>query len=76
MEKIKAQKGISATADFSEKTWTFCMDDDFRVSAGEFVIIPKEYFDSVVSFLHAISVNKELVIDCDIIADDLLKQIL
>lgn len=36
------QFGNSFTCDFEENTWTFEMDKDFIVSAGNFSIIPTE----------------------------------
>lgn len=36
------QFGTSATGDFELSTWTFEMPEDFKIWAGEFVIIPKE----------------------------------
>ncbi|WP_152567213.1 hypothetical protein [Cupriavidus metallidurans] len=32
--------GVSATANFDEGTWTFLMDEGFRVSSGKFLITP------------------------------------
>jgi len=41
---MKTQIGESLTCDFEENTWTFEMEDNFEVTAGEFMIIPKELF--------------------------------
>lgn len=40
--------GDSVTGDFQENTWTFEMKSDWKLEAGEFVIIPKEQFDKMV----------------------------
>lgn len=37
---MKTQFGISSVSDFSKRTWTFKMPEIFRVSAGEFAIVP------------------------------------
>lgn len=38
------QFGESLTCDFEANTWTFEMDKNFIVSAGNFTIIPSEKF--------------------------------
>ncbi len=57
MSILKTQFGSSLTSDFQENTWTFEMQNDFSITAGEFAIIPKEKFDK---FLASV---KEMV-DC------------
>lgn len=54
MNGVKTQFGISATADFEDNTWTFEMPPVYAVSAGEFAIVPKEYFDQIVTDIEAI----------------------
>lgn len=48
---LGAQFGISATADFGERTWIFEMPENFRVSAGEFAIIPKTEYEALLAEL-------------------------
>ena len=47
MSKLKTQFGTSVTANFEENTWTFEMDKDFKVIAGEFAILPKEKYEAI-----------------------------
>jgi hypothetical protein len=46
MENVKnhVQFGTSFSADFEENTWTFKMDKDYKVMAGEFAILPKKQY--------------------------------
>lgn len=54
-QKLKTQFGISATADLEELTWTFVIPhQSYRVSAGEFAIVPKENYDNIISMLNKI----------------------
>lgn len=46
-KETETQFGISATCDFVENTWTFEMPEGFKVSAGEFAIIPKSEYDLI-----------------------------
>lgn len=43
----KIQIGTSASADFEEGTWTFEMQEGFRVTAGEFAIVSIQYIDQL-----------------------------
>ena len=54
MSKLKTQFADSLTSDFEENTWTFELDRDFSVSAGEFAIIPKDKFDRILKALSQI----------------------
>lgn len=45
--KTGVQYGTSVTANFSENTWTFEMPEDFKMTAGEFAILPKELFSAL-----------------------------
>ncbi|MDI6051385.1 hypothetical protein QLS31_16295 [Flavobacterium sp. XS2P24] len=45
MSKLKTQIGEALTSDFSENTWTFEMQDNFSVTAGEFAILPKDKYE-------------------------------
>lgn len=49
MEIMKTQIGISAGADFEEKSWTFLMPEDFEVRAGQFAIVDKRLYDELIS---------------------------
>lgn len=55
MSNFKMQIGYSLTSNFEENTWTFEMQEGFKVSAGEFVIIEKKHF---VEMQEIISENK------------------
>jgi len=46
IENIKIQYGTSESANFDKNTWTFEMQKDYKVKAGEFVIMPKEEFEN------------------------------
>ena len=48
MSNLKTQIGDSLTGDFEENTWTFEMPETFKVTAGEFAIIPKEKYNTAV----------------------------
>lgn len=49
------QIGVSATADFEQKTWTFEMGNDFLVRAGEYAIVDKEKYDKMVATLEKLA---------------------
>ena len=55
MSKLKTQIGETLTADFEEQTWTFEMDENFIITAGEFAIIPKENYDKLFKILANLS---------------------
>jgi hypothetical protein len=48
---MKAQLGISATADLEENTWTFQMLDNSEMCAGSFMIVEHELFKEVTKSL-------------------------
>lgn len=52
------QFGDSLTADLEENTWTFEMNEDMNVSAGEYAIMPKEQFEKLISAIDINSVVK------------------
>lgn len=43
--------GKSHSADFGENTWTFEMQSNFKVKAGNHVIIDEEEFEEIISEL-------------------------
>ena len=56
-QKMVPQLAVSNTADLEEHTWTFDMKEDFSVSAGEFVIIPKDIYEEIIVNIKAIKTN-------------------
>ena len=56
--EYNVQFGESLTADLEENTWTFEMNEDMNVSAGEYAIMPKEQFEKLISALDINSVVK------------------
>lgn len=44
-ERVGIQFGKSLTADFENNTWTFLMEGNYDVSAGDFVIIPRKMWE-------------------------------
>ena len=42
---IKVQFGITYSADFEEKTWTFMMGNEYRVSAGKYAILTEDEYN-------------------------------
>jgi hypothetical protein len=65
MSKLKTQFGIALTADFEENTWTFEMSKDFKVTAGEFAILPKEKYDAILMALKGIRNSMNVHPDCE-----------
>jgi hypothetical protein len=65
MSKLKTQFGKAVTADFEENTWTFEMDENFRVTAGEFAILPKEKYDALLVALKGIANSMNAHPDCE-----------
>jgi hypothetical protein len=51
MKTIKSQTGTSLTADFQENTWTFEMEENFVMVAGEFSIVPKNQFTELITLV-------------------------
>lgn len=48
MKLKKTQIGTSVTADFQENTWTLKMQEDFKISTGDFALIPiLRYFELI-----------------------------
>ena len=56
---MSTQFGESLTGDFEERTWTFEMPEDFTIKAGEFAIVPKAEYESMIA---KPSFNGELVL--------------
>lgn len=48
MSELKLQIGKSIRSDFSKKTWVFRVDNDIKVSSGEFAIVPLQKFNELV----------------------------
>lgn len=65
MLKLKTQFGKSVTGDFEENTWTFEMDENFKVTAGEFAILPKEKYDALLVALKGIRNSMNAHPDCE-----------
>jgi hypothetical protein len=51
MKTIKSQTGNSLTADFQDNTWTFEMEENFVMVAGEFSIVPKNQFTELITLV-------------------------
>ena len=64
MSKLKTQIGTAITADFGEKTWTFKMSKDFRVTAGEFAILPKDKYDKLIRAINSLKNSMMAHPDC------------
>lgn len=47
MKEYNVQYGESLSADLEESTWTFELNENMRVSAGEFAILPKAEFEEL-----------------------------
>ena len=62
--KLNAQFGLSDECDFEESKWTFQMDSDFKVTAGEFAIIPKEKYDNLINAITMIRNSMRVHPDC------------
>jgi hypothetical protein len=58
----KVQFGESLTADFKENTWTFEIEKDLKVLAGNFAIVPVEQYDAMVKLCRRFSSG--LSIEC------------
>lgn len=65
MSKLKTQFGTAVTTDFEENTWTFEMDKNFKVTAGEFAILPKEKYDALLVALKGIRNSMNVHPDCE-----------
>jgi len=52
-------------SDFEENTWTFEMQEDFKVTAGEFAIIPKDKYDNLLTALKGIRNSMNVHPDCE-----------
>lgn len=57
MSKLKTQFGTAITADFEEKTWTFEMDENFKVTAGEFAIVDKILYDQLIQSVEDLAIH-------------------
>ena len=51
MKDLKTQFGTSETMNLVKDTWTFDMKPDFTAISGEFAILPKDKFDTIVDIL-------------------------
>ena len=49
MKTVATQFGISFNADFEENLWAFLMKDKYIVRAGEFAIVDKPVYDSLIN---------------------------
>ena len=58
-EKINIQFAESLLADFEENTWTFEMNEDFSVTAGEFAIVPKYFMNELIAALNDLASEAE-----------------
>ena len=56
---MSVQFGESLTGDFEERTWTFEMTTDFTLKSGEFAIVPRVEYDTLIE---KPSFNGELVL--------------
>ena len=65
MSKLKTQFGTAITADFEENTWTFEMNENFNVTAGEFAILPKEKYEALLVALKGIRNSMNVHPDCE-----------
>lgn len=45
---IKVQFGIADSADFEVKTWTFEMEDEYRVAAGKYAILTEHEYNRLI----------------------------
>lgn len=70
MSNKKTQFGQSLTGDFEENTWTFEMLEDFKLSAGDFAIVPKIDFEVLITLVKrlqlAISKDEKAKINSEI----------
>lgn len=57
MSKLKTQFGTAITADFEENTWTFEMDKNFKVTAGEFAIVDKILYDQLIQSVEDLAIH-------------------
>lgn len=65
MSNLKTQFGKASSADFEENVWTFKMSEGFKVSAGDFAIIPKEKFENILIALRGIINSMCVHPDCE-----------
>jgi hypothetical protein len=65
MSKLKTQFGTAVTADFEENTWTFEMNEDLKVTSGEFAILPKEKYNALLVALKGIRNSINVHPDCE-----------
>lgn len=70
MSNKKTQFGQSLMGDFEENTWTFEMEKDFKLTAGDFAILPKIDFEVLVILVKrlklAISKDKKAKMNSEI----------
>lgn len=65
MSILKTQFGKASSADFEEQTWTFEMKEGFKVTAGDFAIIPKQKYDFLLTALKGIRNSMNVHPDCE-----------
>ncbi len=70
MKNKKTQFGQSLTGDFQENTWTFEMLEDFKLTPGDFAILPKTDFEILTTLIGrlklAISQDKKAKMNSEI----------
>lgn len=52
---MKTQIATSITGDLTKATWKFQLQDGFKMSAGQFAILPKENYDKLLVALRGIT---------------------
>ena len=77
MSKLKTQFGTAVTADFEETAWTFEMPLGYKVTGGEFAILPKDKYDALLVALKGIRNSMEAHPDCveDSEFNDMVKRV-
>jgi hypothetical protein len=66
MENLKnrAQFGASFSSDFRKNTWTFKMNEDYKVMAGKFAILPEKQYRQMVERLKSVRLSLMAHPDC------------
>jgi hypothetical protein len=64
METIKTQFAKSLEADFEKNTWTFLFEEGYKVRAGNFAIVDRKVYNSMVkeldAYIHTLEVCKTM----------------
>ena len=55
IKEVSTQIATSMTADFDENTWTFLMPENYKVWAGQFVIVDKLVYDKMKSIIEYVN---------------------